>query len=256
MEFASRRTARTYSDRTADASWLEWARRTLAPSGKDVVDIGCGGGIYTHAFAACGARSVIGIDRSAQYIDEAVASLPNSDTVMFRVGTAWHTTLPDACADIVFERALVHHLTEPEMTANADEAKRLLREDGMLVVQNRTIEDVESADVRYWIRATLLEAFPRLRGWERVRRPSRSRYSALLSRSGFTVVRELPFEEVRRTYTSFEQLSEEIHSRKGKSILFELSDTELERYCDILQEKAGALPLEEVDLWTVWVATT
>jgi 2-polyprenyl-3-methyl-5-hydroxy-6-metoxy-1,4-benzoquinol methylase len=83
MQFASPATARTYSDRIVDASWSEWAARHLMPAGKDVIDIGCGGGIYSSGFAALGARSVIGIDRSEQYIDEARQRIAPSDAITF-----------------------------------------------------------------------------------------------------------------------------------------------------------------------------
>jgi SAM-dependent methyltransferase len=255
MQFASGATARTYSDRAVDASWNDWAAEHLMPRGKDVVDIGCGGGIYSFGFAAIGARSVIGIDKSPQYVDEARGSIRASDTIAFRAGDAEDTRLPAASADIVFERAVIHHLTAPRMVRNAAEAKRLLRDGGVFVVQDRTIEDVESRDPEHWIRATLLEVFPRLIDFERVRRPARQPYRDLLIGAGFASARELHYDEVRRRYASFDELRREILARKGKSILFELSDAELELYCKRLEEKAGDRPLIERDLWTVWLAT-
>ena len=43
----------------------------IAPVGKDVIDLGCGGGIYVGQFLACGAHGVIGVDSSKPYIEEA-----------------------------------------------------------------------------------------------------------------------------------------------------------------------------------------
>ena len=139
----------------------------------------------------------------------------------------------------MFERALIHHLTEPQMAANATEAKRLLRDGGLFAVQDRTIEDVQSDDPQHWIRATLFEVFPRLLDSERLRRPSSQQYRDLLIDTGFRTVRELRYDEVRRRYASVHELENEIRSRKGKSILFELSDAELELYCRRLEEKAA-----------------
>jgi ubiquinone/menaquinone biosynthesis C-methylase UbiE len=255
VQFLSPVTARTYNDRAVDKSWNEWALHTLRPIDRDIVDIGCGGGIYSYSFAAIGARSVIGVDKSPQYIEEAIARLPQRSCVEFRVGSAEQTNLPDASADIVFERALIHHLSRQEMDANAAEANRLLRQDGMFVVQDRTVEDVESTDQAYWIRATLFEVFPRLVELERARRPSRKGYSAILAGAGFAHVQHLRYDEVRKTYDTFSQLRSEILSRKGKSILFELNDMALERYCARLQEKAVGLPLIERDPWSVWLAS-
>src|SRR6476661_9744431 len=84
MQFASPVTARTYSDRAVDRSWSEWAAENLMPAGKDVVDIGCGGGIYSRGFAALGARSVIGVDKTAQYVAEASSGVTHDGAITFR----------------------------------------------------------------------------------------------------------------------------------------------------------------------------
>jgi ubiquinone/menaquinone biosynthesis C-methylase UbiE len=254
MQFASPAAARAYSDRAVDPSWNEWAVQNLMPAGKDVVDIGCGGGIYSFGFAALGARSVIGIDKSPQYVDEARQRVSPSDAIAFRSGDAEDTQLPDASADIVFERAVIHHLSTEQMARNATEARRLLRDHGVFAVQDRTIEDVESDDPQHWIRATLFEVFPRLLDVERSRRPSRQAYSRLLTGAGFRNVRELRYDEVRRRYVSFDELKGEILTRKGKSILFELNDAELELYCRRLEVKTRDHPLIERDVWTLWLA--
>ena len=255
MRFSSPETGRTYSDRMVDRSWNEWARLNLDPMGKDVVDIGCGGGIYSLGFAAIGARSVIGIDLSAQYLEEARASSPEGGALTFRAGSAMATGLPDGCVDLVFERALIHHLTGAEREDNALEARRLMRSGGMLIVQNRTLEDARSSDPRHWIRATLFETFPHLLAFEAARRPATLDYTDLLRRKGFSEVRTLRFEEVRKVYTTFDELRAEILGRKGKSILFELSDGELEVYCERLLAKSASHPLVECDPWTVWLGT-
>jgi SAM-dependent methyltransferase len=238
-----------------DRSWNEWARLNLDPMGKDVVDIGCGGGIYSRGFAAIGAKSVIGIDLSLQYLEEARGSSRTGGAIEFRAGNAMATRLPRDGADIVFERALIHHLAGEELEGNVLEARRLLRSGGLLAVQDRTIEDVRSADPRHWIRAALFEAFPRLLDFEAARRPSTAAYADLLRRHGFAAVRILHFEEVRKAYPTFESLRMEILARKGKSILFELSDGELEVYCERLLAKSASLPLVEVDAWMVWLGT-
>jgi ubiquinone/menaquinone biosynthesis C-methylase UbiE len=257
MQFSSAATARTYSDRSVDSSWNTWAALHLQPDGKDVIDIGCGGGIYSRGFAAIGARSVIGIDQSPQYVDEATASVDAGGCVAFRVGRADATGLPGGGADIVFERAVIHHLAERDKQLNAIEAHRLLRPGGVFAVQDRTIEDVQSSSPDHWIRSTLFEAFAHLVDFEKARRPSRSAYTGLLRDNGFASVRELPYAEVRKTYATFDDLQADILSRKGKSILFELDHAALRIYCDRLRDKAKMLPLPlvERDLWTVWLAT-
>jgi ubiquinone/menaquinone biosynthesis C-methylase UbiE len=255
MHFASPETARTYADRSVDRSWMDWVERTLSPAGKDVVDIGCGGGIYSFGFAAAGATTVTGIDQSPQYISEAIGSAPPSAGMSFKVGSAEHVPVPNESADIVFERALIHHLGPDAKRSNASESFRILRRGGVLAVQDRTFEDAQSTEPEHWIRASLFEVFPRLVEFERERRPSRPEYSNLLAGASFSRVIELRYDEVRKIYGSFEALAEEIRSRKGKSILFELTDAELERYVERLRARAPMDALIERDLWTVWLAT-
>jgi ubiquinone/menaquinone biosynthesis C-methylase UbiE len=259
LKFDAPITRRTYSDRTVDDSWKAWCEAELAPAGKDVVDVGCGGGIYSLGFSALNARSVTGIDSSAQYLEEARdaaahRSAGDRPNVTFHKGTASATGLPGACADLVFERALIHHLTEQQQRENARETLRILRKTGRLAVQDRTFEDVLAADDEFWVRGTLFEVFPRLLQMERARRPDADRYANLLREAGFEQVGVEPYSEVRRRYASFAELRADVLARKGRSVLFELTDSELRLYCDRLEEKARTRPLVERDAWTVWLA--
>ena len=252
MEFDSPETTRSYSDRRVDSTWKEWCALHLAPQGKDVADIGCGGGIYSIGFAELGARTVVGVDQSSQYIEEATAAAKSFARVSFQVGSATKTGLPSSSVDIVFERALIHHLSERQKSDNAAEARRLLRRDGLLVIQDRTFDDVQSNDPACWIRATLFAAFPKLLDFERARRPARDAYENILARAGFIGARAISYREVRKRYGSFDELRAQILARKGKSILYELNDEELLIYCNRLGEQSQSRPLIECDLWTVW----
>jgi len=253
MKFKSHVTSRTYSDRAVDQSWNTWALEHLNPKRKDVVDIGCGGGIYSFGFASLGAKSVIGIDSSPQYIDEASNCDKDVGVIRFQIGNASNTGLPSHCSDLVFERALIHHLSHHEQEQNLVEVKRVLRPQGLAVIQDRTLEDVQSEKPAHWIRSTLFEIYPRLIEFERKRRPEKSAYSGLMKKAGFQNIREMTYEEIRKTYFSFDQLEKEIMSRKGKSILFELTNEELQIYCDRLKAKSAKHSLIESDSWTVWL---
>lgn len=253
MDFNSPVASGIYGDRHVDAAWSAWCMVALSPAGKDVVDIGSGGGIYSMGFATLGAKSVTGIDRSAQYVEEARATHQHP-AVQFNEGTATQTGLADACADIVFERAVIHHLDAQTQYANALEAKRLLRPQGLFCAQDRTLEDVQADDEAFWIRAALLRTFPRLLEVERGRRPERDGYAAVLEQAGLSVLPPMNYAEIRRSYDSFDELETEILARKGKSILFELSDAELRRYVDALREESRERPLVECDSWTIWLA--
>jgi len=255
VDFRSTDLQRTYSDRAVDDNWLAWCKRHLSPRGLTVVDLGCGGGIYSRGFASLGAKSVIGIDLSPRYIKEAQEASRSFSVVRFAVGSADHTGLPERCADIVFHRAVIHHLSAEEQARGAVEMLRILESGGKCVVQDRTLEDVESTRPDHWIRSTLFEVFPRLLETERARRPTAAAYAKIMRESGFGKIDVRQYAETRKRYSSFEELEAEILARKGKSILFELSDAELRTYCGALARKRPRPPLIEADSWTVWIGT-
>src|SRR5258708_38665058 len=110
IDFHSRRNRNTYRSREADAGWPDTIRRIVEPAGKRVADIGCGGGIYSLAWHEAGARDVVGVDFSAEMVSAAREQTAGLSGISFRQGDAVATGLPTAGADIVFERALIHHL--------------------------------------------------------------------------------------------------------------------------------------------------
>ena len=255
MKFNSPESRRTYSDRHVNSSWLDWCCDTLSPENRDVVDLGCGGGIYSRGFISLGARTVTGIDSSLQYLEEAQLASPAEANLSFVLGYATKTGLSNSCADIVFQRALIHHLDCNEQLAGALEMHCLLRPEGTCAVLNRTFEDVKSTHPDFWIRAALFETFPQLFEFERNRRPTAEGYVKRLKKGGFRNVQVSNYAETRRSYSSYRELEEEIMARKGKSILFELSDSELRVYCKRLESKAARNPLREKDQWSVWLAS-
>ena len=75
----------------------------------------------------------------------------------------------------------------------------------------------------------------------------------MLQAAGFGSVRVVQYSERRRRYASLDELEAEIMARKGKSILFELSDAELGKYCARLRQRSEDRLLEEIDPWTIWI---
>jgi ubiquinone/menaquinone biosynthesis C-methylase UbiE len=243
---------RTYSGREADGSWRAAILRLVEPVGADVVDVGCGGGTYTRAWSEMGAASVTGVDFSAPILEAARQSHGNLPGVIFRQGDAAATGLADHCADVVFERALVHHV--PDLAAVAIEAARLLRQGGIYLVQDRTPDDVAQPGSVTHPRGWLFDVFPRLRDVENARRPRAPLVSAALASAGFGTVTTASLWEVRRRYPDREEYLGEIASRTGRSILHELSDGELAHLVTQLRRRLPEGPLVEQDRWTLWCA--
>ena len=219
--------------------------------GKDVIDLGCGGGIYVRGFLACGAHGVIGVDSSKPYIKEAQQACPQAQ---FINASCMDTGLDSQCADVVFERAVIHHLTHGELIANAVEIRRLLKADGIAYIQDRTQEDVLAADPQYWIRRELLEMYPSLLAFEAKRRPKTEDYCAILKDCGFSNVDVLTFAETRKVYDSAGTLAQALRQRKGKSILYQLTDDELDAYVERVISQCPEGEVVERDQWTIWRA--
>ncbi|HWD76299.1 MAG TPA: class I SAM-dependent methyltransferase [Solirubrobacteraceae bacterium] len=109
---------------------LEILDRLVEPAGKDVVDIGCGGGALVRALAARGAR-VTGIEISPEQLAPALAADGDG---RYLVGRAEELPLPDEAADVaVFMRSL-HHVSIAGMLPALREARRVLRGDGVVYV--------------------------------------------------------------------------------------------------------------------------
>lgn len=123
----------TYATREAQPDWVSATRSIVYPDGKYLVDIGCGGGIYSTALANICAVEITGVDFSEQMVLTAAETNAARVGVTFRQGA--HTGLP-----IVFERALIYHLKDYGDCCR--EAHRILVSRGDYIIQDRTPDDV------------------------------------------------------------------------------------------------------------------
>jgi ubiquinone/menaquinone biosynthesis C-methylase UbiE len=254
INFHDARNARTYATRDADLTWTAAITAIVVPAGKRIADIGCGGGIYTKAWAALGAASVLGVDFSDVMLADAretCAGLPN---VTFARGDALATGLPAACADIVWERALLHHVGD--LAASVREAYRLLAPGGLYLAQDRIPDEYTVPGAPGHIRGYFHERFPRLLEVELRRRPTSGVVRAALAAAGFGEINERAFWETRRVYPDVAALAEDLRSRTDRSILHELSDAELEDLIAYIRARVPADgPIVDDSRWTLWWGT-
>ncbi|MEK8072327.1 class I SAM-dependent methyltransferase [Rhodococcoides navarretei] len=249
IDFADPANGDTYSGREADASWGAAITDIVDPVGASVIDLGCGGGTYARAWRTLGAH-VTAVDSSAPILESARLSSPAD--ISFECAPAERTGLPDGLADIVFARALVHHLSDA--SALATEMFRLLRPGGIAIVQDRTSEDATLAGSPTNPRGYIFDAFPRLADIESRRRHGVDDVQAAFTRAGFTDVVTQTLWETRRRYGDREQYLAEIAGRTGRSILHELSDVELAELVEYLRGRLAPGELIERDRWTLWTA--
>jgi SAM-dependent methyltransferase len=111
---------------------LEALERLVALAGRDVVDVGCGGGALVRALGSRGAR-VTGVEISESQL---AAAVRDDDGVGARylVGVAQRLPLPEASVDVVVFMRALHHVPVPELRAALAEARRVLRAEGLVYV--------------------------------------------------------------------------------------------------------------------------
>ena len=153
------------------------------------------------------------------------------------------------------ERALIHHLDDPGRCFK--EAHRILKANGMFIVQDRTPQDCGLPGSESHIRGYFFEKYPRLLDIEVGRRHAATHVRTQLEASDFKLLKEVQLWETRRTYDDLAALSQDLLQRTGRSILHELTDDELHDLVALIQSKlkACALPIVEKDAWTLWFAT-
>lgn len=252
IDFQDAANSRTYSGRTADASWRDAAVALTDPVGADVADVGAGGGTYTRAWHELGAATVTAVDSSVPILGAARDGHGDLPGVRFVLGDAAATGLPDGSVDIVFERALVHHV--PDLSAVVVEARRVLRPGGVYLVQDRTTDDAFEPGPPCHPRGWFFDVWPRLRAVESARRPDTEKVLAAMAEAGFGELSTRSLWEVRREYPDREDYLSEIRQRTGRSILHELTDDELDHLVEQLRALLPEAPVTERDRWTLWRA--
>ncbi len=253
IDFHAKQNRYTYSGRDADNAWAHAIKAIVVPHGKRVADIGCGGGIYSLAWHVLGAAKVTGVDFSAEMVAASQERAAGMENLRFVQGDAIQTGLPSGSYDIVFQRALIHHLASYD--ACFAEARRLLAPGGMLIIQDRTVEDVNVAGSKEHLRGYFFDRFPKLRAIEAARRPAPEKVITALRANGFLEVSSTSLWETRKTYEGIEALSSDLAARTGRSILHDLSDEELMALIDYIRSHLPERgPIIEKDRWTLWAA--
>lgn len=141
MEFTGERYCPHIVGEIALEHYLRYAVAVSLATGRDVLDCASGEG-YGSALLARTARSVIGVDVSAEALAHARATYARAN-LAFCEGSAAALPLPDASVDLVVSfETIEHHDQQAEMLA---EFRRVLRPDGLLLLSSP--DKAENEDV-------------------------------------------------------------------------------------------------------------
>jgi SAM-dependent methyltransferase len=111
---------------------LAMLERLIEPDGKDVLDIGCGGGALVRELAGRGARA-IGVEISDEQLANAVARDGGSGA-RYLVGRAQQLPVEDASVDAAVFMRTLHHVPPADLMQALGEARRVLRPGGSVYV--------------------------------------------------------------------------------------------------------------------------
>jgi SAM-dependent methyltransferase len=118
-----------------DLSMLE---RLVDPAGKDVLDIGCGGGALVRDLAGRGAH-MVGLEITEEQLADAVSRDPGTGA-RYLVGRAQALPLQDASVDVAVFMRTLHHVPPPDLLRALGEARRVLRPGGVVYVVEPLVE--------------------------------------------------------------------------------------------------------------------
>jgi len=111
---------------------LDVLEQMVEPSGKDVVDIGCGGGALVRALTARGA-TVTGVEISEQQLAPALAN-DRASGARYVIGRAQELPIEDGSVDAAVFMRTLHHVPPRELLAALREARRVVRPGGVVYV--------------------------------------------------------------------------------------------------------------------------
>jgi SAM-dependent methyltransferase len=100
---------------------------------RSLLDAGCGaGGFLSWAVERSSFDSVVGVDISSEAIDLAREQVHSAE---LHVATLWDLPLETAAFDLIVTNDVIQHVVEPEVDPALRELRRVLRDEGTLLVK-------------------------------------------------------------------------------------------------------------------------
>jgi SAM-dependent methyltransferase len=254
VDFQSPDMTGTYGGREVDAEWINAVRSAAGDIRGIVVDLGSGGGLYSSVLARLGPKLVVSVDLSMSALAGSPASNgdPRCSPIVRVQSDVEALALTSGAIECIVCRAVIHHW--PSLRPGFDETFRTLVRGGFVWVQDRTVEDVERKGSQSHLRGWFLELFPKLAEIERSRRYAADEVADALRCSSFSEVRVFTIFETRAIFSTPQDLTHDIVSRHGRSLLHALTDDEAKTLAQEVCSRIDHWPVTERDRWTVWTA--
>ncbi len=229
----------------SEASWLAFMKDNTPLLGANVLDIGCGNGTFSQLMAIGGAQMVTGLDYSIPSLLGALNRTGRTINLQFVQGDARDIQFCENTFDLVVMRAMLHQMTT--LSEWIDEAFRVLKPNGTIVIQDRTPEDVLAKGNQRHFNGYLFEQFPQLAEQDILHHTSSQDVQTTLRGSGFVCVQELPYWEPVRVYHGVEAVRLELKKRA-----MECSDSSwIDEMCMKFNNDTY---ITEMIPWTFWTA--
>ncbi|MDD3032458.1 MAG: class I SAM-dependent methyltransferase [Candidatus Pacebacteria bacterium] len=144
---------KTYTDYNAIADKFSSARKntwpefdflfSFASKGKRVLDLGCGNGRFYEKLKE---ENYTGVDNSEKLIKIAKEKYPKAD---FKVASALELPFDNEEFDLIYSLAVLHHLPKDYHNIFVQEAKRVLKKNGILILTIWNLQErKEKQDVK------------------------------------------------------------------------------------------------------------
>jgi ubiquinone/menaquinone biosynthesis C-methylase UbiE len=122
--------------------WAEEIQRVTPIDPVDtLVDVGCGTGLFTAAFAAYHPCKFIGIDPSPLML-QAAKEKHGQDQIVWIEGEAEHLPIPSESAKCIFVSQVWHHIQDKTLAAR--EFFRILKPGGVVLIKTYSQEQIRS----------------------------------------------------------------------------------------------------------------
>jgi ubiquinone/menaquinone biosynthesis C-methylase UbiE len=206
--------------------WLKSIQKIVTAPIETILDLGCGEGRFSIPLATEFNATVYGIDPSQKMLSLARKRDHAIPRVKYVQGCGEQIPLDDNEVSLVFMSMVLHHLESKDKTIA--EIKRVLSNNGYLVIRNVTKEDINQID--------FLNYFPAAKQIDLQRMPTEEEIVTLFKANDFnliscSIVKQLFAQDYHEYYDKI--------GRRGLSALALISDkevnmglTRLKRYCE------------------------